>query len=298
MIGIPVFNEEKTIESVIASVFAQTKKHYTLREVAIYADACTDQTIPILRKLAHQNRRIRVVAGTKRIGKYLRMDQMFRDCDSDVLVVLDADIKLGTKDFLDRFIKAVLSDPEAKMVQAHQIFIRPTAFMAKVIYANFKIWDHVRWSIPKFQHATNFYGSAIAFQGDFARSLHIPPDLTDPHFFLYLSAAKHNGFAYSPEAYIYQTPIQTVTDFKKLLNRTLGKQDLRLEQRFGICGRDVYHVALRYKVSGVLKALYYEPLYTPLAVLFNLWMQKIPRHRSLDQTAAWQMLGSTKKIFS
>lgn len=294
-VAIPAFNEGKNIEVILTSLIKQKRKSFTLKSILVHSDASTDNTCEQVKKLSKKYPEITLKAGKKRQGKYFRMNQIFHDCRTDFLVVLDADIKLVGRHFLDTLVHSLQSDPKALMVAAHQVLLQPSTFIGKVIHANFVLWDLIRWSIPNYDSANNFYGSATAFRGSFARTVHIPSYLSDPHLFIYLSADKYRGFRYCRQAEILQWPISTLKDYRKLLNRSLGKRDILLEKIFNVDTEQVYHVPLKYKVKGVIQALRWQPMYIVLAMMLNFYMQKLRHFTRIDKNAVWDIVTSTKK---
>lgn len=297
-VAIPVYSEEATIGSLIASVLKQKRSNFVLQDVVAYTDVCIDGSVEKIKQMQQQSPLVKLREGKKRRGKYGRMDQMFRECTSDILVVLDADIQLADSHVLEEFVRVLTRDKSAMFVQAHQLLVPTPTFIGKVIYTNFLIWDHVRWSLPSLDNAVNFYGSAIALRGSFARTIHIPTDISDPHLFLYLTAAKAGGFRYAKKAVIHQWAIGTIADYRKLLHRSIGRRDPKLDKLFDMDSLSVYQIERKYKIIGLLKTFWAQPLFTPFAILFNLGIHKFLDHTKDDASASWNVVSSTKKKYA
>lgn len=292
---IPALNEEKNIQRTINQVLSQNTGLFVLDRVVVYSDNSTDSTDEIVTRAGEKNPILGLKRGNKRIGKYYRMSQAFQEIDADIFVVLDADISLVGNSFLDALAAELVRDKGALMVAAHQEFIRPTGIVARAIYAHFMLWNYVRFSLPDLNVAQNFYGSATAFRGTFARTIKIPKNISDPHLYIYLMASNNQGFRYCSNAIMRQWPISTMNDFKRLLRRSLGKRDLRLEKLFGIKTEEVYFVASRYKFIGVLKSLIHDPVGTPFGILLGIFAKLQLKTNMSDKNAMWAIASSTKK---
>jgi glycosyltransferase involved in cell wall biosynthesis len=297
-IAIPAYNEEANIESILHAILLQKQKKFILKEIIVYSDGSTDKTEEKITSLGKKNPFITLIKGKKRKGKYFRINQIFKKCKSDILIVLDADIGLVGDYFLEKLVNALLSDPKAEMVSAHNVLLHPDTFIGKIIYAELMIWEYVRLSIPSRDNALNFFGSATAYRGSFARSLRIPNDLLDPHLYIYLQAKKTNGFRYCRTAEVLQWSISTISDLKKLLRRTIGKKDVKLEKIFGTQTEEIFYIPKRYKLLGLLKAFKIQPSYTFLAILLDIYITKILHSDNVNNTPIWDILESTKKIIT
>ena len=272
-IGVPAFNEEQNIELLLRSILEQKLVNFVLEKILVNSDDSTDKTNDIVKKLAKDHKVISLIENKSRKGKYFRVNELFQKNKSEVIIILDADIALVGDQFCETLACALVSDPKAQMMVAHNVLIRPQGFIAKVLHTHFMLMDYIRLSAPNFQTADNFYGSATAYRGDFARSLHIPTNLLDPHFYIYLSAKKVDGFRYCLNAKILQYPPGTIKDLKKLLNRTIGKRDKELEKKFGIELIDQAHyMTTKAKIKGTIKCFFWQPFYTPLAILLSIYI--------------------------
>lgn len=297
-VSIPAYNEETNISNIINAVLAQKRGKFNLKEILVYSDASTDKTHKIVVNLTKKNRIVKLIKGKKRMGKYFRLAQSFKKFKSDYLIILDADTGLVGKDFLEKLVNILITDKNADMVAAHNILLRHDNFVGKIIHAHLMIWDYIRLSIPRYDSGLNFFGSATAYRGSFARSITMPAGLLDPHLFIYLTAKKTNGFRYCHDAKVVQWSISTIDDLKKLLNRTIGKKDEKLEKIFGKDVKKIYFVPVKYKIKGLLKAFRYQPFYTLLSLILHLYITKIFRSGNTNKSPVWDIISSTKKPIS
>lgn len=295
-IGIPAFNEEQNIEAILRSILAQKVNTVIIENIYVYSDASTDKTNEIVNKIRRKYSSITLIVGKTRKGKYFRVNELFKMNKSDILVIFDADIAIVGNKFIETITKALVSDEDALLVAAHNIFIYPTDFIARVLYAHFILWDYIQLSVPTGDIAPLYSGTATAYRKEFASSVIIPENVIDPHFYIYLAAKKRNGFRYCRDADILQYLPATIADMKKLMNRSIGKKDEALEKIFGEkLIQDSLVIPTRSKIIGILKCFLAYPLYTPFAILVSFYLGRISRPGKVDKTPIWEINQSTKK---
>lgn len=293
-IGIPAYNEEVNIESLLLSIFSQKQENFILQEIIVYSDGSTDNTIKIIKELQKKFPMVRLIEGKKQRGKIFALNQIFHSFKSDILIVLDGDIGLLGNNFLSILVEAIVSDPGAKLVAAHQIPLRPSNFIGKIIYASFVTWDYIRLSIPGYDHVQNLYGAATAYKGSFARLIHVPKDAKEERLYLYLMAKKTNGFRYSYSAKIVYWPVSSWHDFIKLASRSFGKDQSKLDKIFGFQTSQVYTIPWKYKAKGIIESIYYQHIYALLALALNLFLSKVSLRSG--KGSKWEISSSSKKL--
>ncbi|HSW88591.1 MAG TPA: glycosyltransferase [Candidatus Saccharimonadales bacterium] len=298
-VGIPAFNEELNIEAFLLSVIDQNAQKIAFKEIYIYSDASSDKTDEIVERLAKKYSIIKLIKGKTRKGKYFRVNQLFALCKTDVLIILDADIALKKKDFLETLAQALISDEKAAMMAAHVELIRPQGFIAKVLHASFILGDFMRWSLPGYDIAENFHGAATAYKKSFLKTIAIPTNLSDPHLYIYLWAKKSNGFRYCPQAVISQYAPSTIADVKQLMERSIGKRDPELEKIFGEAMiRQVHFIPKSAKIKGVIKCFLWNPIYAPLAIIISFYLGRMVHPDKVNNSPIWEINKSTKKRMS
>ncbi|HWY79087.1 MAG TPA: glycosyltransferase family A protein [Candidatus Sulfotelmatobacter sp.] len=294
-IGIPAYNEERNIEILLRSIIDQKLHNVIIKEILVYSDASTDNTNLVVNNLKKICPLLKLKMGKSRRGKYFRVNELFRQNTSDILIVLDADIALVGNRFIENFVKEANANPYASMVVAHNILIRPKGLVAELLYSHLLLWDFIRLSIPNYDSVENYFGTATAYRRNFARSIVIPATVTDPHMYIYLVAKKRGGFRYSFAVEVLQNSLTTFQDMKKLIHRSIGKKDRVLENLFG--EEMIYHaqhVSIQTKIIGTLKYIIHYPLYTPFAVLLSFYLGRLAQKEKTSVSPIWEINLSTK----
>src|SRR5579871_2979649 len=178
-IAIPAYNEAANIANILDAFLKQKFQRVRLDSILVYTDGSTDNTPAIVKEKIRTSPLLKLIPGGAQKGKFYRLNQIYKDNRSDVLIVLDADIALVGLDFVEQFALTIVDDPQAMIVSAHELPILPKDFIGRVIAATYVMWDYIRWDVPNGDHVQNLYARATAYRGTFAKTLHIPDEATE-----------------------------------------------------------------------------------------------------------------------
>lgn len=112
---IPAHNEEKVIRSTLCSIL--NTSYQGLLEVIVVDDGSTDKTAAIVREIAIQDPRVRLIQQPK-MGKSIALDKAFQASSHNYLITLDADTQFQP-DTISNLISQLLADPHAGAVCAN-----------------------------------------------------------------------------------------------------------------------------------------------------------------------------------
>jgi glycosyltransferase involved in cell wall biosynthesis len=106
---IPVYNEEKTVESVIKKVEA-VNLNQVKKELIVVNDCSTDKTLEVLRNLKN----IKLIHHEKNQGKGAAIRTGIQHASGDIIIIQDADMEYDPEDY-PALLKPIL-DNETKVV--------------------------------------------------------------------------------------------------------------------------------------------------------------------------------------
>ncbi len=113
-VGVPAYNEEGNIRRSLESILAQDTAGHELLEVIVVSSGSTDSTDDIVRSMAEQDPRIRLLVQKGREGKASANNLFMSSARGDVLIQLNADAFISPDAF--KHLLAPLSDPEVGAV--------------------------------------------------------------------------------------------------------------------------------------------------------------------------------------
>jgi glycosyltransferase involved in cell wall biosynthesis len=119
-IGIPTYNEEKTIAKSINSALRQISKK---DEVLVVASGCTDNTVNEIKEVIKQDKRVRLITEKERKGKASALNLIIKNAKGDIIVQTDGDVIIG-KGAVDLLVNH-FKDPKIGAVSGNPIPIIP-----------------------------------------------------------------------------------------------------------------------------------------------------------------------------
>lgn len=295
-VGIPSYNEEQNLASLVESVLTQ-RGSFRLVRVIISCDGCTDRTEQIARKLAAEHPLIKVLARKRNQGKISTLNALFRNNRSDVLITCDADLKLADAHVIDRMLVPFRNSEAVNLVAAN---ITPTSaetFVGRVNNAGHRLWDAVRTPVNGGNHIHNISGGATAIRGSWARLISIPFDVSSDAGYLYIMATRSdpNGFAFAKDASVLFRAADTLRDCRLMGTRAIYQDKNGLSYKFGGWVYSLYEIPFRYKARALVATLSKDPIWTVLSILLGIIVRLFPLQDQEEIHGRWNPVTSTKK---
>jgi dolichol-phosphate mannosyltransferase len=100
---LPVFNEEKTLPELYRRLTAVMQTIDARYELVFIDDGSTDQSLALLRELAHQDRHVKLLALSRNFGHQLAITAGLDHSGGDAVILMDADLQ-DPPELLPRFI--------------------------------------------------------------------------------------------------------------------------------------------------------------------------------------------------
>lgn len=98
-IVIPVFNEEKTVESVLKAVAALQIPNIK-KEIVVVDDGSTDKTKSIVEQFIKKEKDIKFISNPKNMGKGAAVRTGIREARGEYIIIQDADLEYDPKDIV------------------------------------------------------------------------------------------------------------------------------------------------------------------------------------------------------
>lgn len=260
-IGIPAHNEEANISLLLKSLLDQKELSFKLEKIIVYSDASTDQTGREVTKV--KSRKIQFVESKRRSGKPTISNYFFKHAQTDIVVILDADIRLKSKSFLNQLVLPITKN-RADLTSAQITELPAVTFVEGVLKNSMEVKRHAFESYNNGDNLYTCHGRARAFSRNFYRQFLANPDVAADDAYSYIMC-QQMGFTYqyTPKAVLeYRLP-QNITDHLRQSTRFFnGEKQLRryfphmviekyLSLPTSIKLTSLLHFALHYPVSFI-----------------------------------------------
>jgi glycosyltransferase involved in cell wall biosynthesis len=227
-VAIPAFNEETNIAALLEDLLSQHCKTITLDSIIVLSDGSTDNTVRNAKKV--KSKKIVVIDSKERRGRGARQNEMMEASESDLFVVLDADIVITDKDYLDTLVKPIILG-RADLTSSSLLEMKGETAFARVLCTSMDLKRVLFSTFRNGNNAYNCHGPSRAFSKRLYKKMHFTAN-DGEDMFSYLSCIKEGyPFLYVPDTCVYYWVPTTLQDHLKQSIRYLGSQK-NLAQEF------------------------------------------------------------------
>ena len=208
-VGVPAYNEESNIQYLLSNIESQDEKNFIITEIIIVSDASTDNTGALIEKFAKKSSlHIRLIRNQTRKGQNVCQNIILNKARGDIVVLLEADSLLKSKDGLFQLIFPILFK-RADASYAHSIPLESRSFIGKTLtfVEKCKSLSFLRHKNGK-NIFTSHSGKALTRQ--FAEEFRWTPNIPEDSFFYLSSLRLRKKILFSKNALIYFMPPQTM----------------------------------------------------------------------------------------
>lgn len=248
-VGITAYNEEDNIGPLLDAMLDQHLHDVAITQIIVVASGCTDNTVPIIRSYLARDARLQLIEQPERRGKTSAINLFLQSATEDILVLESGDT-LPHENAVENLVR-VFFDPAVGMTGAHKIPVNtPNHLVGLFTHLRLRMEHELCLDIPRL-------GEMIAFRRVLDQ---IPPDVAMDEAFVEAIVIKRGlKVVYSPDAIVYNTGPDTISDFVRQRRRNHAGH-LYLSRKYGhqvssIQNGRVAKIALR-EVIGAIKLVF------------------------------------------
>lgn len=292
-IGIPAYNEEKNIYSLITSLMNQNEKYSRIKKIIVAIDGSTDNTKREVEKI--NDKRIQILADTKRKGKVKRLNEMYSRFKEDVFLQFDADIKINDKNLINKLVVPFIVDPKLGVVFGRLKPVEPKSFIGQMAQFGFESWEKAKKLSNKNIDRYNCFGPITAFSKTFIRSYRIPENkyVTEDTYGFYFAKKHQFKTFFQKQAVVFFKLPETLSDYTNQMSRYLST-DEDMTKIFGEVLTQKYETLSTYhKIQGLFKNLKISNMHIGICYIFLQLATKIQNILS-KQKVEWVTITTSK----
>lgn len=256
-IGIPAYNEEKNIRFLLQDVLDQKQKKFKIRKIIVYSDASTDKTLDQVKKIKASC--IKIVKGRIRKGQAHAQNQIIRKTNSDILVLLNADVIIKDRLFLEKLVYPIISK-KADLTSARVQELYPVTFIQRLLDLSMKFKKTIFESYKRGDNIYTCHGRARAFSKRLYRAIFFKHSVgEDAYSYLF---CKFHRFSYSfvKGAQVFYTLPANWRDHEKQSVRFYHSQQYLSQQFDKNFVRSEYYLPRPLVFKSILNFFSAEPL--------------------------------------
>lgn len=296
-VGIPTFNSEANIITVLESLLSQKTEGLRFR-ILVMDDASTDTTVSKCREWLKKNRGVQVIANKKRRGFAGEVKDLMKRSDGEVLVIINDDVLINDKRLLQKIVGAFTKNDRVGMVSTHTLPLRGGNFVQRACAVAFDAFEEIRYGIRKGNNLFTCDGKAIALSKEFVSSLRLPSDnakLGNVDSYLYL-CCRRNGFEYKHvrNARVYFKFPDNWKDYLLSCERNNANKFL-FQNEFGDSVEREYKIPGKLYWSATLKQLVMNPVESVVIFLMNKIGMSRAKSLGRNFEPMWESVRSTKR---
>ncbi len=233
-IGIPAYNEEANIISLLSDILSQKETNFSLTKIIVVSDASTDNTDR--KVLAFRDKRLKLIRNDIRRGQIYNQNKIFNLANTDIVVLLEADTLMTDKIYLNRLIAPFIKNNSIVLSQGNWIPILGNNLIGKALSTQANIYNQLTRSRTDVIEMLCSGRGGRAFAKKIYKKLQLPLDVPEDVYvilwckkhFMKTKFQKSATLTYRcPETFSdYQKEIQKIKVAERSLNRYFSKKQI------------------------------------------------------------------------
>lgn len=290
-IGIPAFNEVANISYLIEDLLKQNITGFSLRYILVSSDGSSDKTVQVVRNI--RSKKIVVFDNNKRKGRAFRQNQIMKYADSDVLVLLDADVQISDKNFLNKIVGPIVKG-KADLTSVPIEELPAQNLMERMLDSSMKLKKNIYGKINSGRNIYTCHGRARAFSRRLYKKIIFKQSVgEDAYSFLY---CLNKGFKYKfvkNTRVFYKLP-DNFNDHKKQSIRFFKSQKI-FNKEFGEeFVKEQYQIPGSISLISLINCIFNDPLI--LGYLFLVSFIKVKSYYQKNIENTWSSSESSKRL--
>ncbi|MDO8551722.1 MAG: glycosyltransferase [bacterium] len=291
-IGIPAYNEEANITFLIEDIERQKQESIGIEKILIYSDGSTDETVTRIKEI--KDPRVELISSNVRKGIALGLNIINDLSTSEILIVLNADIRIKDPYFLEKMAQPIL-EQGADLVSCPVYELPPTNLLGEVLGVSMDIKRKVFGQLRFGKNVFTCHGRARAFSKKLYRDIGFNFSVGEDAYSYLYCVDNHYRYAYVSNTTVFYKLPDNLIDHQSQSLRYYYSQKLLSE----IFGEELIAAEYKFPSFLFLKSYFYYLIRKPLLVILYSLLWCFVRWRSLFVFSfkdKWDIALSSKRL--
>lgn len=294
IVAIPACNEEANIGQLVRELLEQRRDNFVFKSLWVVSDGSSDRTVERVKGIS--NTLVKITEGRVRKSKIRRTNEIFSKFEGDILITLDADIRLSDRRVISLLVATFQKNKHLDLVFGTSEVVKPANFVERLAYFGYEVWVT---AVKLVGDPPRYYsnGQIRAFTRNFISGFRLPErrkDISEDIYIFYHAALNGYKIAVSKKAKVYYKLPSTLWDYVAQMKRFL-RAPFYMDKYYGRQAVKKFEVITN-KVR--FKALLIVAVKSPFIAFCYLVLQAYTRFLATfsEPEAAWKLASSSKNF--
>ena len=212
-IGISAYNEGNNIQNILNDLKKQELKKIILEKIIVISDGSTDDTYLNAKKTFHK--KLYLINGKRNLGKAERINQLMKIVSSEILIILDADVRIYDKYFINKMSKPLIRG-DADLVSPQIDADYPKNFFEKSLWLSMLLKQKLFSSYKNGNNVYSCHGPARAIKKSLYKNIRLPRSEGEDMYSYLICLFNKNKFSFIDKTRVfYKLPDNWLDHFKQ-----------------------------------------------------------------------------------
>ena len=294
-VALSALNEGANIERLLNSVLMQIEEGFILDKIVVASDGSTDNTVEIASSLDPE--KILVNNYKERKGQAIRMNEIYNNLDTDILVQTDADICFETKYVIRDLVKELVSDNQVMMCAGHAEPTQGKTFTERAVRCTFDAYADFKTTLKDGHNIFSVHGCILAFRRSFVEKMRLMESGIGNDLQCYLLCVKEGyKYRYVPSALVsFRLPTSIKDHIKQNTRQHEVRRRLHNEFDEALINKEMLVPKFLF-IKSTLKQALKNPIMATYIFMLNKFCYLNSKFFGKNISGEWQIADSTKTI--